>query len=259
MENHAKETILSIVGVAILVIAVVGVSFAFFTYSRTGEKNNVITTGSITFALTPGSQHPNITGKDFFPQENEEAMAADYTDNLTEFNVAGTLPASANAVTYKVYAIPGTEPTAEQATAPEGGWKRFKDSEISLSLSVDNGGSTSSAPTIEDGFETGKAIGTLAADVQDGTNTKGLLLASGTLEAGTTLDATFSLRMWINNTVTISDTNSSYTYRASSTDEGDIPTDKDKESNPDTREVFNEHYYSIKIQVVASDDPSFAA
>ena len=252
MENHAKETVLSIVGVAILVIAVVGVSFAFFTYSRTGEKNNVITTGSITFALTPGSENPNITGKDFFPQEDADAMLSD--DNLTEFNVSGTLPSGASAV------IPGTEPTAEQATAPEGGWDRFADSEISLGLSVDNGTSTSTVPTIVSGFETGKPIGKLEdVNVQDGTDTMGLLLASGTLEAGTSLDAKFSLRMWINNTVTISDTNASYTYRASSTDEGDLPEGKDKVSNLDTRKVFNRLYYSIKIQVVASDDPSFAA
>ena len=47
--NNSKQTVLSIVGIAILVIAVVGVSFAFFTYSRQGERNNLITTGSIAF------------------------------------------------------------------------------------------------------------------------------------------------------------------------------------------------------------------
>ena len=38
--NNSKQTVLSIVGIAILVIAVVGVSFAFFTYSKNGTTNN---------------------------------------------------------------------------------------------------------------------------------------------------------------------------------------------------------------------------
>ena len=40
MENsNSKQVLLSMIGIAILIIAVVGVSFAFFTYSKTGEKN----------------------------------------------------------------------------------------------------------------------------------------------------------------------------------------------------------------------------
>ena len=39
-ENGSKKVLLSVLGVAILVVAVVGVSFAFFTYSKEGEKNN---------------------------------------------------------------------------------------------------------------------------------------------------------------------------------------------------------------------------
>lgn len=50
MENNSKQALLSIVGIAILVIAVVGVSFAFFTYSKEGGADNVITTGSIVFS-----------------------------------------------------------------------------------------------------------------------------------------------------------------------------------------------------------------
>ena len=52
MENNSKQAVLSIVGIAVLVIAVVGVSFAFFTYSKTGTTNNVITAGSIVFEFT---------------------------------------------------------------------------------------------------------------------------------------------------------------------------------------------------------------
>ena len=49
--NSSKQVLLSVIGVAILVVAVVGVSFAFFNYTRTGAANT-ITTGQITFTST---------------------------------------------------------------------------------------------------------------------------------------------------------------------------------------------------------------
>ena len=48
MDNNNKKTlILSIIGILVLVIAVVGVSFAMFTFSGTGTKENVLKTGTI--------------------------------------------------------------------------------------------------------------------------------------------------------------------------------------------------------------------
>lgn len=49
--NSSKQILLSVIGVAILVIAVVGVSFAFFNYNRVGNKNT-LKTGTITFNTT---------------------------------------------------------------------------------------------------------------------------------------------------------------------------------------------------------------
>lgn len=49
--NSSKQIILSVIGVAILVIAVVGVSFAFFSYFG-NASNNTFRTGQITFNAT---------------------------------------------------------------------------------------------------------------------------------------------------------------------------------------------------------------
>lgn len=46
-----RQVLLSVIGVAILVVAVVGVSFAFFNYTRTGLPNT-IKTGTIMFEST---------------------------------------------------------------------------------------------------------------------------------------------------------------------------------------------------------------
>ena len=45
--NNKKTLILSIVGVLVLVIVVVGISYAMFSFVGDGTKENVITTGSI--------------------------------------------------------------------------------------------------------------------------------------------------------------------------------------------------------------------
>lgn len=51
--NQSKQVLLSVIGVAILVVAVVGVSFAFFNYTRTGTANTV-ETGKIKFNSVAG-------------------------------------------------------------------------------------------------------------------------------------------------------------------------------------------------------------
>lgn len=50
--NSSKQVLLSVIGVAILVVAVVGVSFAFFSYVYNGEKPNTVKTGTIVFTAS---------------------------------------------------------------------------------------------------------------------------------------------------------------------------------------------------------------
>ena len=48
MENSdSKEILLSIFGIALLVLAVAGISYAVFTFSEVGKRENVISTGGI--------------------------------------------------------------------------------------------------------------------------------------------------------------------------------------------------------------------
>ncbi len=66
MDNskQSKQVLLSVIGVAILVVAVVGVSFAFFNYTRTSSTTQSIQTGQISFT---SSQTGNIAIANFFP------------------------------------------------------------------------------------------------------------------------------------------------------------------------------------------------
>src|SRR5574344_200258 len=88
-ENSSKQVLLSVIGIAVLVVAVVGVSFAFFTYSKAGDTNNTLTTGSIFFNFTEGT---DITLEDQFPMTNSEGLALTNAGGQTgalTFNVLG--------------------------------------------------------------------------------------------------------------------------------------------------------------------------
>ena len=50
--NSSKQVLLSVIGVAILVVAVVGVSFAFFSYVYNGQTANTVKTGTIVFTAS---------------------------------------------------------------------------------------------------------------------------------------------------------------------------------------------------------------
>lgn len=69
--NSSKQVLLSVLGIAVLVVAVVGVSFAFFTYSKAGTKNNTLTTGSIFFNFTEGQA---ITLTNQFPISDSKVL-----------------------------------------------------------------------------------------------------------------------------------------------------------------------------------------
>lgn len=51
-ENNKKTLILSVLGVLVLIIAVVGVSFAMYSFSATGTRENVIKTGTASLDFT---------------------------------------------------------------------------------------------------------------------------------------------------------------------------------------------------------------
>ncbi len=74
--NSSKQVLLSVIGVAILVVAVVGVSFAFFNYTRTGTANTV-KTGQIFFEQSQSS----IELTNVFPVSAADAAAVPTTPN----------------------------------------------------------------------------------------------------------------------------------------------------------------------------------
>ena len=108
--NNSKQVLLSVLGVAILVVAVVGVSFAAFSYSKTGEKVNTITTGTITMSYSEDTNGINLVNA--LPMSDEQGKALAGENNVFDFTVTATINGSGTTtINYDVTATKESDST----------------------------------------------------------------------------------------------------------------------------------------------------
>ncbi len=89
-----RELIISIVAIVVLVLAIVGVSFAAFNYSRTGEKINTITSGAISMQYT---ETDNVIQIDkALPTTDATGTVRLKEGEYFDFSVSGTIQGTAN-------------------------------------------------------------------------------------------------------------------------------------------------------------------
>lgn len=101
-ENNQKKVLLSVLGVAILVVAVVGISFAIYSTSfETGA--NSISTGTVMVSYTEPTNAINID--DALPIADATGKALSGTDKTFDFTVA-THATSALTIPYTVTLTP---------------------------------------------------------------------------------------------------------------------------------------------------------
>ena len=213
--NSSKQVLLSVLGIAVLVVAVVGVSFAFFTYSKAGTKNNTLTTGSIFFNFTEG-QAITLTNQFPISDSSGSTLSPSGGDNaVLSFSVVG-YDGSGTGIDYSIIANQGN-PIAEKT--------RFKDSEIKLLLTAPD--------TATNNFKTAKVVGA------DGSLASGVTLATGKITAtssDTKQTDSYTLRMWITDNVV-------------SLDENETAGDGDSVY---TSTEFANLYYSLRLKVTAN-------
>ncbi len=172
--NNSKKIVLLIIAVGILIVAVVGVTFAFFTYSKIGTKDNKIETGTISFVYLEGASGLTLTN--MFPMTDAvgEIQASKYT-----FSVSGQRTGS-GIINYTVKANAGSVISGK--TAISNGLVHMK-----LTGSGTGAGSFSTA-----------AVPTFPATI-----------ATGSINSTSEITHTYDLRMWISDAVVISDTDTS--------------------------------------------------
>ena len=113
MENKKRKStglLLSILGVISLVLITAGVTYAFFSYAKQGEKDNTITTGSITFIYNETGNA--LTINDALPKSDTIGMGENSSSNF-EFEVTSTTPSTA----YINYIV--TAKKSNSSTLPE--------------------------------------------------------------------------------------------------------------------------------------------
>ncbi len=167
-----KQVIAALLGVGLLVISVIGATFAFFTYSKVGTKDNVISTGAISFSYDEGASGLTLTNS--FPVTDVVGSAG----TAYQFTVSGSRTGAAS-IGYTISAVVGDAIS---------GKTRFSDSLVKLYLT----GSGSN--------------GTLASFPAAAISSLPLTLGSGTITSASSTTHTYQVRMWISDAVAISDT-----------------------------------------------------
>lgn len=85
-----NQVLMTVLGVFALVIVTVGVSYAFFTYSRTSTNTGTVTAGSLDFGFTETASQ-NVTLENALPIANATAEGVDATTQnvaVYDFKVA---------------------------------------------------------------------------------------------------------------------------------------------------------------------------
>ncbi len=90
-ENNktSKQVLLSVLGVAILIVAVVGISFAAFTYSSSGTKENTISTGTVTMTYTESTN--GISIENAIPMDDNAGKVLNNDNEKFDFTVSATI------------------------------------------------------------------------------------------------------------------------------------------------------------------------
>lgn len=188
-ENSQKKVLLSVLGVAILVVAVIGISFAAYSATRYSAENT-ISTGTLMVSYQEDSNAINITNAMPLSDDLGKAMTED-TEMFT-FSVS-TKATDAISVPYTISLTPSAGNTLTNA-------------QIKAYLTKD--GTAIGAP---------KLVNQYTAITQGTRNGSYLLYsATDTFTSGNsaTKDTTYVLKLWVDSNVDLSSATESYTYSA---------------------------------------------
>ena len=215
--NTSKQVLLSVLGVAILIVAVVGISFAAFSYSKEGQVENTIATGAVTMAYNEPENGINITNA--IPMTETQGKVLSSTNELFDFTVTAKINYEVVAVKNNVAS--GTAPadwSADQgrpATAEDPYDEFVKDNNIRLYLeSKDSEAGTYTQAMAPKAF------------LADGTNsvtgsapTDSMILDTGIFDnrtgtgAGTEFTKYYRLRMWVDSSYELSNESKSFNVK----------------------------------------------
>ncbi len=186
-DNSSKQILLSVLGVAILVVAVVGVSFAAFTYTGEGTEENTISTGTLSMTYTETTNGISISNAQ--PTEDEAGKKLSSDNEKFDFTVSAEINGEAE-IPYEIAAIKQVIPEPMVAL-------QNKDVKLYLEKSEDGIDYTSAKePT---------AFTPSGSTTEAGTPVGAMVLYKGTFQQSD--EEYFRLRMWVDHEATLDPTN----------------------------------------------------
>ena len=234
-KNSSKQVLLSVLAVAILVVAVVGVSFAFFTYSKQGETVNTITTGTLVFSYNEPTN--GILLEDAVPMSDSDAKTKLVSGrNVFDFTVTSTINGNAT-INYEI--------TAKEST-DQSDIGTLESKYVKVSLDKVAGGSETpvKAATYYDDL----TAGTIA------TGDKLLGTGSATNSSGSPVTTTYRLRMWMAEQDADGTPVEMKDDKCFTTANAPVSCDQEEQVDPSkTVRGTNGKTFSIKINVNAKD------
>ncbi len=189
--NSSKQILLSVLGVAILVVAVVGVSFAAFTWSAGDQstKSNTVSTGTITMTYQEDTNAISI--QNAMPMSESEGMNQSGTNQVFDFGIH----ASISGKTTINYAV--------SAKAKDGNTLDSQYVDLYVEEINEIGGTKSGVAMAATPFAT------TGADTTTGKPANEMTLVSGNFTA--TGDKYYRLKMWVNESYTVADEAKTFT------------------------------------------------
>lgn len=198
--DNKKTLMLSVIGVLVLIVVVVGVSYAMYSFTGNGTKENVITTGSISVAVDP-TDNPAAQDQTQIKLTNQYAMTDGTGSAITpveggsallKFYVAATL----NGNTTIKYEVGITKNACSETTDGGVTYGCLEDSEVNFNLKKGTG-------YVKGEAGTGVAFSTIAGvegNLGKANNAEGRI-ANYLLDADSFNASglkTYELRAWVN-------------------------------------------------------------
>lgn len=268
--DKKNQVLMSVLGVFALVIVTVGVSYAFFSYSRTGTTTSTITSGDISFTYLEGAE-ASLTNA--FPVADQYGAADTTGAYKFSVNTTYTGPAEMKYDVYLVDANYGGEVTVKQYEFSEGGIVKkengvpvyteitkpaefFRHDQIKFNLlsraSNDAGATESNVTTDLKNSSVGvgtTTTGVLVSNYLTGNSTETTAVEGKIIEGKKITNGQthyYTLRLWLNDDNT---TNSNVDY--SNTAKTDDYTDEYNDAQVSISS-FSGYTYSLKVKVTAN-------
>ncbi len=208
--DSSKQILLSVLGVAILVVAVVGVSFAAFTYTGKGSVENTIKTGTIKVVYNEGEKGISITnampvsdtiGKTIEAEDakGSGSLAEGGDTGVFDFNVEATIVGTVS-INYDVIAVKQAGSDLEEQYA-----KLYLEKASSDAFTDKT---EAKAPTVFSELDDVSSASTTAGQ---GAGSSAKLLTTGTFT--TTKTDYYRLRMWVDENYDVGETSKTFTVK----------------------------------------------